>query len=77
MEILIQKTVYITASCIQGDIMIVFTLAFKYVLKFLKTYVYFTGLQEERYFYSKKIFTSRKKSMCRDFVASFYAFSIK
>jgi len=40
--------------------MIVFSFAFKYVLKVLKTYVHFTGLQEGKYFSSKKMFTSRK-----------------
>ena len=40
--------------------MIVFIMAFKCVLKVLKTYVHFTGLQEEKYFSSKKMFTSRR-----------------
>jgi hypothetical protein len=33
---------------------------FKWVLKPLRTYVYFTRLQEEKYFCSNKMFTSRK-----------------
>jgi len=45
---------------IQDDIMIVFTMAFKRLLKFLKTYVNFTGLKEENYFRSRKMFTCRK-----------------
>jgi len=52
--------VCITTSYIQDDIMIVFTMAFKCVLKILKTCVSFTGLQEEYYFCSRKIFTCRK-----------------
>ena len=50
----------VTTSYIQDDIMIVFTMAFKCVLKILKTGVNFTGLQEENYFCSRKMFTSRK-----------------
>jgi len=49
-----------TTLYILDDIMIVFTMAFKWVLKILKTCVNFTGLQEENYFCSRKIFTSRK-----------------
>jgi len=44
----------------QDDIMILFTMAFKCVLKILKTCVNFTGLQEENYFFSRKMFISRK-----------------
>ena len=40
--------------------MIVFTMAFKCVLNILKTCVNFTGLQDENYFYSRKMFTCRK-----------------
>ena len=49
-----------TTLYIQDDIMIVFTMAFKCVLKILKTCVNFTELQEEDYFCSRKMFTSRK-----------------
>ena len=49
----------VTTAYIQDD-MIVFTMAFKCVLKILKTCVNFTGLQEENYFCSKKMFTCRK-----------------
>ena len=45
--------------CIQDDIMILFTMAFKCVLKILKTYVNFTGLQKENYISGRKMFTSR------------------
>jgi len=45
---------------IQDGIMIVFTMALKGLLKFLKTYDNFTGLQEENYFRSRKMFTCRK-----------------
>ena len=50
----------VTTSYIQDDIMIVFTMAFKCVLKILKTCVNFTALQVENYFCSRKMFTSRK-----------------
>ena len=50
----------VTTSYIQDDIMIVFTMAFKCVLKILKTCVNFTGLQEEVYFCSRKMFSCRK-----------------
>ena len=50
----------ITTLYIQDDLMIVFTMAFKSVLKILKTCVNFTGLQVENYFCSRKMFTSRK-----------------
>ena len=56
------QTVCITAWYIQKDIFIVFTTTFKYLLNFLRTFVYFTMLQEENYFYSKKTFTPRKLS---------------
>jgi len=49
-----------TTSYSQDDIMIVFTMAFKCVLKILKTCVNFTGLQDENYFCSRKMFTCRK-----------------
>jgi len=52
--------VCITTLYIQDDLMIVFTMAFKSVLKILKTCVNFTGLQVENYFCSRKMFTSRK-----------------
>jgi len=39
---------------------IVFTMAFKCVLKILETYVNFTGLQNENYFCSRKMFSCRK-----------------
>jgi len=48
----------------------------KCVLKSLRTYVYFTRLQEEKYFCSNKMFTSRKLQVAR-FFFFFYAFSIK
>jgi len=50
----------VTTSYIQDDIMIVFTMAFKCVLKILETCVNFTGLQDENDFCSRKMFTSRK-----------------
>ena len=40
--------------------MFVFNMAFKCVLKHLKTYVYFTSVQEETCFYSNEKFTSIK-----------------
>ena len=40
--------------------MILFTMAFKCVLKILKTYVNFTALQKENCFYSREMFTYRK-----------------
>jgi len=43
-----------TMFYIQGDIMIVFTMAFKCVLKILKTCVNFTGPQDENYFVVEK-----------------------
>jgi hypothetical protein len=49
----------ITTSYIVDDNMILFTMAFKCVLKILKTYVNFTGLQEENCFCSGKMFTSK------------------
>jgi hypothetical protein len=56
----IKRTVCITQSYIQRDIVIVFTMAFKCVLKAVNTYVYYTRLQEENHFCSKKMLTSRK-----------------
>ena len=50
----------VATSYIQGDIMIVFIMAFKCVLKILKTCVNFAGLQEANYFCSRKMFTCRK-----------------
>jgi len=55
-----RQTLCFTTSYIEGDIMIVFTMALKCVLKILKTCVNFTGLQEEIYFCSWKMFTCRK-----------------
>jgi len=55
-----RKFAFIATSYIQDDIMIVFTMALKCVLKILKTYVNFTGLQEENYFCRRKMFTCRK-----------------
>jgi len=54
------KTLCVNTLHIQDDIMIVFTMAFKRSLTFLKTYVNFTALQEEKYFRSRKMFTCRK-----------------
>jgi len=53
-KILIQKYVCFTTFYFQGDIIIVFTLAFKCVLKIHKTYVNFTGPQDENYFVVEK-----------------------
>ena len=50
----------ITALYIKQDIVIVFTITFKCLLNFLKTFVYFTMLQEENYFYTKKTFTPKE-----------------
>jgi len=50
----------VTTSYIQDDIMIVFTMTFKCVLKILETCVNFTGLQDENDFCSWKMFTCRK-----------------
>ena len=58
-KILIQKTVSFTTLYIEDDIVIVFTMAFKCVLKILKTYVNFTALQKENYISGRKMFTSR------------------
>jgi hypothetical protein len=52
--------VCVTTLYIQDDIMILFTMGFKCVLKILKTYVKFTALQEENCFCSRKMFTSIK-----------------
>jgi len=59
-EIFNKKIVCVTTSYIQDNIIIVFTMAFKCVLKILKTCVSFTGLQEGNYFCSGKKITSRK-----------------
>jgi len=60
MKHLIQKILCVATLYIQGDIMILFTMAFKCVLKILKTSVNFTGLQEENFYCSREMFTSRK-----------------
>ena len=65
-----RKIVCVTTLYIQDNIMIVFSMAFKRVLKILKTYVNFRGLQEENCFCSGKIMR------CRDF-CQFLTFSIK
>jgi len=54
------KNLCFTTPYTQEDIMIVFNMAFKCVLKILKTCVNFTALQVENYFLSRKMFTSRK-----------------
>jgi len=59
-EIFNPENLCFTTSYSEDDIMIVFTMAFKCVLKILKTCVNFTALQEENYFFSRKMFTSRK-----------------
>jgi len=48
-----RQTVCVTTLYIQDDIRIVFTMAFKCVLKFLRTCVNFTALKEENYFCSR------------------------
>ena len=50
MKILIHRNCGITTWYIEHDSVIVFNMDFKCVLKFLRTYVYFTRLQEEKYF---------------------------
>ena len=50
----------VATSYIQDDIMIEFIMAFKCVLKILKTCVNFAGLREANYFCSRKMFTCRK-----------------
>ena len=68
------QAVCITTSYIEGDIMIMSTMAFKRVLKFVKTFVHFRRLQEENYFYGKKMFPSKKLTFDETLFASFYAF---
>jgi len=53
-----------------------FTMAFKCVLKILKTCVNFTGLQDEIYLCSRKNVHFQKIDSYRDFVASFYSFQL-
>ena len=56
--------------------MVVFNMAFKCVLKILKTYVNFTGLQEENYFCSRKMLISRKLKGVETFLSVSFLFQI-
>jgi len=52
--------VWNSTSYTHDNIMIMFTMAFKCLLKILKIYVSFTGLQEGNYISGRKLYTSRK-----------------